>query len=66
VIPVAPHRAISPLARKTPHIARCNNTVRQRVSRLVRDALAFSKKLAHHLGAITLFICHDNLTKAPA
>jgi len=26
--------------------------MRQRVSRLVRDALSFSKKLANHLGAI--------------
>jgi len=25
---------------------------------LVRDALSFSKKLANHIGAIKLFICH--------
>ena len=49
-----------------PHIERCNNTLRQRVSRLVRDALSFSKKLANHIGTITLFICHDNLTRAAA
>ena len=47
VIPAAQHRAISKLARKTNHIERFNNTLRQRVSRLVRDALSFSKKLAH-------------------
>jgi hypothetical protein len=41
-----------------------HNTLRQRVSRLVRDALSFSKKLAHHIGAIKLFICHYNLTRA--
>src|SRR5262245_11617215 len=35
-----------------------NNTLRQRVSRLVREALSFSKKLANHIGAIKLFICH--------
>jgi insertion element IS1 protein InsB len=52
VIPAAQHRAISKLARKTNHIERFNNTLRQRVSRLVRDALSFSKKLAHHIGAI--------------
>jgi len=66
VIPAAQHRAISKLARKTNHIERFNNTLRQRVSRLVREALSFSKKLAHHMGAIKLFICHDNLTRAAA
>jgi insertion element IS1 protein InsB len=63
VIPAAQHRAISKLARKTNHLERFNNTLRQRVSRLVREALSFSKKLAHHIGAIKLFICHYNLTR---
>jgi insertion element IS1 protein InsB len=58
VIPAAQHRAISQLARKTNHLERFNNTLRQRVSRLVREALSFSRKLAHHIGAIKLFICH--------
>jgi insertion element IS1 protein InsB len=66
MIPAAQHRAISKLARKTNHIERFNNTLRQRVSRLVREALSFSKKLANHIGAIKLFICHYNLTKAAA
>jgi insertion element IS1 protein InsB len=66
VIPAAQHRAISKLARKTNHIERFNNTLRQRVSRLVRDALSFSKKLANHIGAIKLFICHYNLTRVAA
>jgi insertion element IS1 protein InsB len=66
VIPAAQHRAISKLARKTNHIERFNNTLGQRVSRLVREALSFSKKLANHIGAIKLFICHYNLTKASA
>jgi insertion element IS1 protein InsB len=66
VIPTAQHHAISKLARKTNHIERFNNTLRQRVSRLVREALSFSKQLANHIGAIKLFICHYNLTKAPA
>ena len=66
IIPAAQHRAISKLARKTNHIERFNNTLRQRVSRLVRDALSFSKKLANHIGAIKLFICHYNLTRAAA
>jgi insertion element IS1 protein InsB len=63
VIPAAQHRAISKLARQTNHIERFNNTLRQRVSRLVREALSFSKKLANHIGAIKLFICHYNLTR---
>jgi insertion element IS1 protein InsB len=66
VIPAAQHRAISKLARTTNHIERFNNTLRQRVSRLVREALSFSKKLANHIGAIKLFICHYNLTRAAA
>jgi insertion element IS1 protein InsB len=66
VIHAAQHKAISKLARKTNHIERFNNTLRQRVSRLVREALSFSKKLANHIGAIKLFICHYNLTRAAA
>jgi insertion element IS1 protein InsB len=66
VIPAAQHRAISKLASKTNHIERFNNTLRQRVSRLVREALSFSKKLANHIGAIKLFICHYNPTRAAA
>ncbi len=66
VIPAAQHKAISKLARKTNHIERFNNTLRQRVSRLAREALSFSKKLTNHIGAIKLFICHYNLTRAVA
>jgi insertion element IS1 protein InsB len=66
VIPAERHRAITKKARKTNHIERFNNTLRQRVSRLVRETLSFSKKLANHIGAIKYFICHDNLTKTTA
>ena len=66
VIPSAQHKAITKHARKTNHIERFNNTMRQRGSRLVRDTLAFSKKLANHIGAIKYFICHYNLTRAAA
>jgi insertion element IS1 protein InsB len=66
IIPTVQHRAISKLARKTNHIERFNNTLRQRVSRLVCEALSFFKKLVNHIGAIKLFICHYNLTKVPA
>jgi hypothetical protein len=64
VIPAAQHYPIGKLARKTNRIERFNNTWRQRVSRLVRSALSFSKKLDNHIGAIKYFICHYNLTKA--
>jgi IS1 family transposase/transposase-like protein len=66
VIPAERHKAITKKARKTNHIERFNNTVRQRVARLVRATLSFSRKLAHHIGAIRYFICHYNLTKAAA
>jgi insertion element IS1 protein InsB len=66
VIPAERHKAIPKHARKTNHIERFNNTLRQRVSRLVRETLSFSKKLAHHIGAIKYFICHYNLTRAAA
>jgi insertion element IS1 protein InsB len=66
VIPAERHRAITKKARKTNHIERFNNTLRQRVSRLVRETLSFSKTLANHIGAIKYFICHDNLTKVAA
>jgi hypothetical protein len=46
------------------HTKRFNNPLRQRVSRLVREALSFSKKLANHISAKKLFICHYNLTRA--
>jgi insertion element IS1 protein InsB len=63
VIPAAQHRAISKKARKTNHLERFNDTLRQRVSRLVHRAMSFSKKLDNHIGAIQYFICHYNLTR---
>ena len=66
VILSAQHRAISKLARKTNHVERLNCTLRQRVSRLVRATLSFSKKLSNHIGAIKYFICDYNLTKCAA
>ena len=66
VMPAEQHRAITKKARKTNHIERFNNTLRQRVSRLVRETLSFSKKLANHIGAIKYFICHYNLTRRVA
>jgi insertion element IS1 protein InsB len=66
VIPATQHKAITKKARKTNHIERFNNTLRQRVSRPVRDTLTFFKKLANHIGTIKYFICHYSLTRAAA
>lgn len=61
VIPHKQHRVVSKQSGKTSYIERFNCTIRQRVSRLVRKALSFSKKLENHIGAIKYFICHYNL-----
>ena len=66
LIPADRHQAITKKARKTHHIERFNHTLRQRVSRLVRETLSCSTKLVNHRGAIKYFICHDNLTKVAA
>ena len=42
------------------YIERFHNTLRQRVGRLVRRSLSFSKKLSNHLGAIWDFIHYCN------
>ena len=65
-MPAAPPRASRKLARTTTPLERCNNTLHQRGSRLGREALSFSKRLAPHIGAMKLFICHDNLTRSAA
>jgi insertion element IS1 protein InsB len=66
VMPAERHKAITKPARNTNHMERFNNTLRQRLARLVRDTLSFSKKVEPHIGAIKCFICHYNLEKAGA
>lgn len=44
----------------TNHIQRFNNTLRQRVSKLVRKRLSFSQKLDNRIGYIWNFIHHYN------
>jgi IS1 family transposase len=51
----------SQIKKDTNHLERLNNTIRQRVSRLVRKTLSFSKKLENHIGAIKYFFCNYNL-----
>ena len=65
-MPAAQQQAISTFARTINPIERCNNTRRPRMSRLVRDALAFAQKLAYHSGASTRFFYHDNLARVAA
>ncbi len=60
VIPAERHVICGKEAGLTSGVERFNCTLRQRVSRLVRKALSFSKKLANHIGAIKYFICHYN------
>ena len=60
VIPAKRHRAVGKDSGLTSYIERLNNTLRQRVSRLVRKTLSFSKKLENHVGAIWNFIHEYN------
>ncbi len=62
VIPKSRHRAVDKSSGRTNLIERFNCTLRQRVSRLVRDTLSFSKKLDNHIGAIWYFVHHYNLS----
>ena len=60
VIPSKRHFAVDKDSGLTSYIERLNNTLRQRVSRLVRKTLSFSKKLENHIGAIWTFIHEYN------
>ncbi len=54
------HKAVGKDSGKTSYIERFNNTMRQRIARLGRKVLSFSKKLSNHIGAIWYFIHHYN------
>lgn len=58
VLPSKRHRPVDKERGQTSHIERLNNTLRQRISRLVRKALSFSKKVENHIGAIWYFVHH--------
>ena len=60
VIPRKRYLPVGKESGQTNHIERFNCTLRQRVSRLVRKTLSFSKKLENHIGAIWFFIHHYN------
>ena len=62
VLPAKRHRKVDKKSGKTSYIERFNNTMRQRISRLVRKTLSFSKKIINHIGAIWKFIHHYNFS----
>ena len=62
IFPTHRHRAVGKESGKTNRIERFNCTLRQRVSRLVRKTLSFSKNIENHIGAIWYFIHHYNKT----
>jgi IS1 family transposase len=60
ILPKKRHKSVGKESGQTNHIERFNCTLRQRISRLVRKTLSFSKKLENHIGAIWIFIHHYN------
>ena len=62
VIPAKRHKYLK-IKKETNHIERFNLTVRQRVSRLVRQSLSFSKLLENHICALKYFFCYYNLER---
>jgi IS1 family transposase len=64
VLPSKRHRPVGKASGQTSRIERLNNTLRQRISRLVRKALSFSKKVENHIGVIWYFVHHYNASLA--
>ena len=60
VFPSKRHKSVGKETGLTNRIERFNCTMRQRISRLVRKTLSFSKKLSNHIGAIWYFIHNYN------
>ncbi|MEG4171874.1 IS1 family transposase, partial [Microcoleus sp. S13_D1] len=60
VLPSKRHLSVDKDSGLTSYIERFNCTIRQRVSRLVRKSLGFSKKLENHIAAIWQFVHHYN------
>jgi insertion element IS1 protein InsB len=58
VLPAKRHRPVVKDSGQTSRIERLNHTLRQRISRLVRKPLSFSKKVENHIGAIGYFVHH--------
>lgn len=63
VLPEEQHRATGKGAGQTCHIERFNNVLRQRMGRLVRKTLSFSKTDEWHDRCLRLFLHEYNLNK---
>ena len=61
VIPATQHRAVGKESGETAHIERHNNTLRQRLGRLVRKSLSFSKAREMLEACLRLFFHRYNL-----
>lgn len=59
-VPAATHRSVGKDTGQTAHVERLNNTLRQRLSRLVRKTLSFSKKEYMLNLHVKLFAVHYN------
>lgn len=64
VIPDEQHQAAGKDTGLTNHVERFNNTLRQRLARLVRKTLSFSKPDTIHLICLHAFIVRYNLERA--
>jgi IS1 family transposase/transposase-like protein len=64
IFPSKRHCPVGKESGKTNSIESFNCIMRQRVSRLVRKTLSFSKKIVNHIGSIWYFIHHYNASLA--
>ena len=64
VIPNEQHTAVGIRTGQTAHVERLNNTLRQRLGRLVRQTLSFSKSMVMHKACLHLFLHRYNLALA--
>jgi IS1 family transposase len=60
IVPANRHGAVGKETGRTSTIERFQNTMRQRSSRLVRKTLSFATKRSNPIGALWLFVHHDN------
>lgn len=60
VIPLAQHSAVGKESSETAHVERHNNTLRQRLGRLVRKSLSFSKATEMLIACFALFFYRYN------
>ncbi len=64
VIPADQHTAVGIRSGQTAHVERVNNTLRQRLARLVRQTLSFSKSEVMYEACLRLFLHRYNLARA--